>query len=98
MKHLSMQLLLFISLFLLPRAAHEAPARQALYYWYTWPTDTYNDWATVSNETYEMWLFFDGTVINQNPIGGTLIDRGFFNNSYPHNELPYIYLYAHFTY
>ena len=73
-----------------------APARQAMYYWYSEPSDTYNDYQTLSNEEVEMWVYYDGTLINTNPSGGTLIEEGYLNNAYPHTEFPYYYLYAHF--
>ena len=78
-----------------PLATSAAP-RQALYYWYTCPDDSYNDRASLSTEEFEMWVYYDGVIVNTTPGGGTLVEKGFLNNAYPHNETPYYYLYAHF--
>jgi len=79
----------------LPQAI-PAAARQAMYYWFFEPSDTYNDYQTLSNEEVEMWIYYDGVLINTNPAGGTLIAEGYLSNAYPHVAFPYYYLYAHF--
>lgn len=73
-------------------------ARQALYYWYFEPGNVYNDENSLAGEELEMWIYYDGVLINTNPLGGTLIEEGFYNNTNPHNEPAYYYLYAHFDY
>ena len=69
-----------------------------MYYWYSCPDDEYNDFADATDETFEWWVWLGGVSINQNPVGGTCIARGYQNNSYPHNYFPAIYLYAHYVY
>lgn len=75
-------------------AAPHPTSRQVEYYWYTWPGDTYNDENTLANEEYEMWVYYDAPV-NTDPSDGTLIERGFVNNTYPHEFAPSYFLYVH---
>jgi hypothetical protein len=73
--------------------------RTVLYYWYTYPDDVYNDHLSLDEETYEWWVFYGGLVgVDTNPIGGTMIARGYNNNYYPHYNFPTAYLYAHLGY
>jgi hypothetical protein len=72
-----------------------AATTQALYYWYSWPSDSYIDRKTIDDETYEMWVYY-GVFVNTNPAGGTLVDRGYTYNNYPHTFFPAVYLYAHY--
>jgi hypothetical protein len=102
MKRLSISLPIIILLLTLTgagftrkQAASVPAAAQTLYYWYTYPDDSYNDRKTIDDETYEMWLYY-GVFVNTNPAGGTLIDRGYTNNAYPHTVFPSVYLYAHY--
>jgi hypothetical protein len=71
------------------------PVRQVSYYWYSYPYDEYNDYETVANETYEMWVWY-GVPVNSDPAGGTLIERGYTNNVYPHEFPPVEFLYEHY--
>jgi hypothetical protein len=71
-------------------------ARQVSYYWYSYPYDTYNDYNTLAEEEWEMWVYYDAPV-NTDPAGGTLIERGYTNHVYPH-EFPAVYfLYVHYN-
>jgi len=65
------------------------------YYWYSYPDDTYNDYQSLSDEINEMWAYY-GLPVDTNPGGGTLIERGYQNNSYPHIAFPVLYLYVHY--
>lgn len=79
-------------------AAPEPPvsAKQGqLYYWYTQPYDQFNDQKTLADEKWELWsLYF--VLIDTDPIGGTLLMKGYFNNAYPHNQWALVFLYGHF--
>jgi hypothetical protein len=101
MKRLSICLPLLMLVLALSGSGFTRPApasRQTLYYWFTAPPyESYNDCQTIANETYEMWIYYDVTV-DQNPGGGTLIERGYLDIAFPHDELPSIFLYAHFPY
>lgn len=68
---------------------------QTLYYWYTYPGDTYNDRATVDDESWELWIYY-GVIVNTNSSAGTLVSKGYSTNTYPHNSYPSVYLYAHY--
>ena len=74
-------------------------SKQYIYYWYTVPDDSYNDYQTLDNEEYEwMWIYGWAVLVDTNPMGGTLIARGYMTNEYPHRMFPAAYLYAHYTY
>jgi hypothetical protein len=73
-----------------------AAPRQTLYYFFSWPYDVYNDRKILSDEIYEMWIWYGGVLIDTNPGGGTLIERGYADRAQPHDMLPVIFLYAHF--
>jgi len=66
----------------------------ALYYWYTYPNDTYFDRQTISMEELE-WFIILGVYVDQTP-GGTLVARGYGTQNYPHVGFALIYLYAHY--
>ena len=70
---------------------------QTLYYWYSWPYDTYNDRKTLNDEIWEMWFYY-AALVDTNPSGGILIERGYNNGNYPHSLLPYYFLYVHYVY
>ena len=72
--------------------------RNTSYYWFLYPSDQFNDYASLTAEEEEWWYYYDGVVINTNPIGGTLIARGYLNGNYPHTSYPSAFIYAHFTY
>lgn len=75
-------------------AASKTANRQVEYYWYTWPGDSYNDENTLANEEYEMWVYYDAPV-NTDPSDGQLIEKGFINNTEPHEFAPSYFLYVH---
>src|ERR1700737_1305196 len=56
-------------------------AKQELYYWYTWPYDTYNDRKILAQVEYELWVLY-GYNVDTSPSGGTLLMRGYFNNAH----------------
>jgi hypothetical protein len=66
-----------------------------IYYWFIYPYDQYNDWATLSQESFEWWVWLGGGVLNTNPMGGTLIACGYMSSVQPHIAYPAIYLYLH---
>ena len=70
---------------------------QTLYYWYSYPYDTYNDRKTVNDEIYEMWFYY-GALVDTDPSGGVLIEKGYYTGAYPHNQLPSYFLYVHYVY
>ncbi len=70
---------------------------QTLYYWYSWPYDTYNDRKTVNDEINEMWLYY-AALVDTDPSGGVLIEKGYYTGAYPHNQLPSYFLYVHWVY
>jgi len=73
------------------------PLQGTLFYWYSWPYDTYNDRKTIPDEEWEMWFYY-AALVDTDPSGGELIERGYLNNAYPHNMLPSQFLYVHFVY
>jgi hypothetical protein len=70
---------------------------QTLYYWYSYPYDTYNDRKTVNDEINEMWLYY-AALVDTDPSGGELIEKGYYTGAYPHNQLPSYFLYVHWVY
>jgi len=72
--------------------------RFTMYYWFLYPSDEWNDYASLADEETEWWFYYDGVNINTNPMGGTLIARGYPNGAIPHNTFPTVFLYAHFYY
>lgn len=74
-----------------------AASMQTLYYFFSWPYDVYNDRKTLNDEIYEMWIWYGGVLIDTDPSGGTLIERGYPDKAQPHDMLPVIFLYAHFN-
>ncbi|HVS95768.1 MAG TPA: hypothetical protein VHE54_04755 [Puia sp.] len=74
-------------------------SKQYIYYWYTEPDDTYNDYETLDNEEYELsWIYGGNLVVDTDPMGGTLLSEGYMTNEYPHRMFAAAYLYGHFTY
>ncbi len=63
------------------------------YYWYSTIDGSYNDYETVSYEIWEMEMYW-GCQVDQNPLGGTLIEEAFpyMNPNYP----VMVWLYGHF--
>jgi hypothetical protein len=70
---------------------------QTLYYWYSYPYDTYNDRKTLNDEIYEMWFYY-AALVDTDPSGGVLIEKGYYTGAYPHNQLPSYFLYVHYVY
>ena len=68
------------------------------YYWFWYPDDTYNDYETAYWEEYELnEFYYPGVEIDTNPMGGSLLMKGYQLPNQPHMGFPSIYLYAHFT-
>ena len=78
-----------------PVAKKSLQSRMYMYYWYTVPDDTFNDYETLSYEENE-WILITGTNCDDNPMGGTLIAKGYLRSNYPHITYPDSYLYAHY--
>jgi hypothetical protein len=105
MKRLSLGIFAFLLVLVIAGAgfrkpvAPSAPAaksvKSSLYYFYTYPDDTFNDLNTVSGEETELENEY-GVVVNQWSAGGTLLMRGYVTNAYPHNFPPSVFLYGHF--
>jgi hypothetical protein len=75
---------------------HAAPANLTLmYYWYSVPDDWYDGHKTTSDEIDELWMWY-GSRVDTNPGGGTLIAKGYLNNSHPHDSFASQYLYVHY--
>lgn len=64
------------------------------YYWYTYPGDTFVDYEPINVEDLEYWINY-GWLVNTDPRGGTLISKGYQQNSYPHSFPPSVFLYRH---
>ena len=73
------------------------PVQGTLFYWYSWPYDTFNDRKTIPDEEWEMWLYY-AALVDTDPSGGELIERGYLNGALPHNMLPSVFLYVHWVY
>ncbi|GGB23632.1 hypothetical protein [Puia dinghuensis] len=108
MKRLSMGIVTFVLVLVIAGAAFRKPliaspasspsphaAKQQVYYWYTYPDDTYNDFTTIANEESELFYQY-GVLIDQSPSGGTLLMKGYLFNTYPHNQPASVLLYGHF--
>lgn len=80
-----------------PILTKENTRLQLAYYWYSWPADSYIDHQTLIVEELEWWIVLGGVPVDTNPVGGTLIARGYLTNAYPHTAFPSQYLYAHYT-
>ena len=81
-----------------PKPAAATASPKTLYlYWYTYPYDMFNDWKSIADEEYELWVMY-GFPVDMTPGGGTLLMRGYYNDTYPHNQLPYVLLYGHFPF
>lgn len=76
----------------------DAPAktkRDMSYYWYSYPSDAYVDYNTVANEEWSIWLLLGGVEVDTNPMGGTLLEKGYLDYGHPHGVV-YVFLYGHF--
>ncbi len=81
-----------------PTTRAAAAPKGIMYFWFTYPDDEFNEYADLNTEATYWWYYYDGVIVNTVPTGGTLVSRGYSNNSYPHAGLPSAWLYAHFTY
>lgn len=63
------------------------------YYFYSTIDGSYNDYATISQEIYEMEIYW-GCPVDQNGFDGTLIEEGFTVKN--PNWLVSVWLYGHF--
>ena len=64
------------------------------YYFYLYD-DTYDGFATTSQEIARLELTYD-VYVDTNPFGGTLLARGYANNNFPHTIWASVLLYGHF--
>jgi hypothetical protein len=104
MKRLSFRipaLALVMVLFLSSATPAHAPAvlsspksMMYVYNWYTVPDDSFIDYETLSYEENE-WIMILNTNCDTNPMGGTLIAKGYLRSNYPHITYPDCYLYSH---
>jgi hypothetical protein len=63
------------------------------YYFYSTIDGSYNDYATISQEIYEMEIYW-GCPVDQNGFDGTLIEEGYFSQN---TNMPVmVWLYGHF--
>ena len=76
-------------------APKEKDRFQINYYWYTYPADTYNDFEDLLVEELEWWIILL-VPIDTDPVGGTMIARGYLTDAYPHTMYASEYLYAHY--
>ena len=76
-------------------AAPSAAVKDAHYYYYWADDDSYDAYNTVSDEILHLQGIV-GATVNTNPLGGTLLARGYINNWYPHGVWPSSYLYVHY--
>lgn len=77
----------------LPKSA-AATADNVHYYFYLYD-DSYDGFFTTSQEIARLELTYD-VYVDTNPFGGTLLARGYANNSYPHTIWASVFLYGHF--
>lgn len=89
--------LLFIAFTPVNKAASPAAAvhQNAHYYYYWADDDSFDAYNTVSDEIVHLQGIV-GATVNTNPLGGTLLARGYINNWYPHGVWPSSYLYVHY--
>lgn len=78
-------------------ASSTSDTKRMMYYFYTYPDDVFHDYNSASAEEDYWWEALGGVLVNTNPIGGTLVARGYQADYYPHMQPPSIYLYAHYT-
>jgi hypothetical protein len=69
-------------------------SRDVYLYWYD-TGDNYVDEATVSQEEYNLEVKY-GVLVDTNPMGGTLLERGYQDYGKPHFDFPLATLYGHF--
>jgi len=67
---------------------------QVSYYWYD-TNDNYVDFNTVAEEEYNLEVEY-GVLVDENPMGGTLLEKGYQNPGKPHMAFPGSFLYGHF--
>ncbi len=72
-----------------------AVARDNVHYYFYLYDDTYDAFVTTSQEIASLELTYD-VYVDTNPFGGTLLARGYANNSYPHTLWASVFLYGHF--
>ena len=65
------------------------------YYYYSADDDSYQTYSNVAAEISRLEDSLQVYVDNSS-FGGTLIERGYNNNDYPHSIWPAIFLYAHY--
>jgi len=70
------------------------PARFASYYWYD-PSNNYIDFNDIDTETYDLEDEY-GVYVDQNSIGGTLLEKGYVMPGGPIYGFATILLYGHF--
>lgn len=85
---------IFCSSAFITKKAAAKPVTPQWYYWYLAANDSFNNWLTTDDEIAEQEAT-TGMSVNTNPVGGTLLVRGYDNNVYPHNLLPSVLLYGH---
>ena len=104
MKRLSISLLALSFLLVLltmgftKKPTHAARPSQKIrdvgYYFYN-NSDNFVDWATADDEAYELEEVYN-VLVDQNSIGGTLLEEGYVNPGKPHMGFPDVFLYGHF--
>lgn len=68
--------------------------RDIEYYWYD-TSDNYVDVAIAADEEWRLENVY-GVVVDQNSIGGTLLEKGYVNPGKPHMSFVGCFLYGHF--
>jgi len=64
-------------------------------YWYSYPGDQFQYFNTIPNEEWRLWVLLGGVEVDTNPMGGTLLEKGYLLPGIPH-LLAYSFLYGHF--
>jgi hypothetical protein len=67
------------------------------YYFYSYPEDNYVDYNTVVNEEWDLWLWYGGVEMGTNPIGGTLLEKGYLTAGWPHGYVS-VFIYGYFLF
>lgn len=73
-----------------PRTAYDAH-----YYFYSADTDTFVIYSTVNDEIVRLEDSLQ-VFVDNDPLGGTLLEKGYINNAQPHSVWPSEYMYAHY--
>ena len=68
--------------------------RDQYYYWYLDSGKVYDDWTSVSQEITRLEDEYD-VYVDEDPVNGTLIASGYFEEGYPHYTYASILLYSH---